>query len=415
MRLALATVGTLGDVRPFAALAGALTARGHEVTAVAWELHRAAFAQSGARFEPAGPPTADDEIRRTAAEAARQRSPLAEVTVLRRFHLRDAAEHYAALCRLLAGHDLVLLHGIHALAAAAVADGGLRHATAVFDPVLLPTATAPPAGMPHLGPLNRVLWRALDHALRVEDRALAAALRGAGSPSADAKPRMFRARSPLLHLVAVSPTLAPPPPDVPPSVHFTGAWVTRRPAGSLPDFVERFLSSGAPPLLATFGSMADDRDGLIGRVVDAARSIGLRVIVQDAGEPSVAERDGVLRVGTLDHRALLPNVAAIVHHGGAGTTHAAARAGIPQLVIPRVGDQRFWAERVRQLGIGPSALQARRATPARLVDRLRRLTDEPAHRTAARRVAERMAHEDGLARAVGLLEAAVDGTNRAAY
>jgi hypothetical protein len=126
MRIALATVGTTGDVRPFAALAGALAARGHDVTVASWELHRPVFAGPAARFVASGPETTDADVRRTAAEAAAQRSPLRQVSVLRAFHLRQAAAHYAQLRAVLHGHDLVVLHGIHALAEAAARDGALR-------------------------------------------------------------------------------------------------------------------------------------------------------------------------------------------------------------------------------------------------------------------------------------------------
>jgi UDP:flavonoid glycosyltransferase YjiC (YdhE family) len=92
MRIALATVGTTGDVVPFAALARALRAAGHDVTAISWELHRRAFEEAGASFAPAGPPTTWQEIARTAYRAAAASSPLAQVAVLRDFHLRDAED-----------------------------------------------------------------------------------------------------------------------------------------------------------------------------------------------------------------------------------------------------------------------------------------------------------------------------------
>jgi sterol 3beta-glucosyltransferase len=329
MRIALATVGTTGDVRPFAALAGALLARGHDVTVASWELYRPVFAGLAVRFVASGPPTTDADVRRTAAEAAAQRSPLRQVAVLRDFHLRHAADHYAQLRAVLRGHDLVVLHAIHALAEAAVRDEGLAYVTAAFDPVLLPTSTAPPAGMPNLGPLNGLAWRALDRALRGEDRALADALRVAGSPCADAGLGLFRARSPLLHLVAVSPALVPPPTDLPNEAHFTGDWrVAQRPV-PLPDAVERFLASGSPPLLITFGSMAPP-DGELGRLVlDAAQQARQRARLQDAVTSGADPSADVMRLGRVEHVSLLPRVAGMVHHGGAGTTHAAARAGVP--------------------------------------------------------------------------------------
>src|SRR5688500_12122479 len=153
-RFVLATVGTTGDVQPFAALAAALREAGHEVRAISWELHRQPFEAAGAEFVAAGPQTSWEEIAETARRAADARSPLDQVAILRDFHLRGAVAHYHALREALPGHDFVLLHGIHSLAEAVARDAGLRWATAVFDPVLLPTGTRPPPGLPSLGPLN---------------------------------------------------------------------------------------------------------------------------------------------------------------------------------------------------------------------------------------------------------------------
>src|SRR5262245_54889653 len=161
MRIALATVGTTGDIAPFVPLARRLVARGHELTAITWPLHRAALSMPGVRVEVAGPHADPGRIAAVAAEAA-SRGPIDQVAILRDFHLADGEAHYRRLRTLLPGHDLVVIHGIHVLAHAAVLDAGLRFATAVFDPVLIPTRSAPPPGLPPLGPFNRAAWWMLD-------------------------------------------------------------------------------------------------------------------------------------------------------------------------------------------------------------------------------------------------------------
>src|SRR5918994_610525 len=206
MRIAIATVGTTGDVRPFATLARRLVERRHDVTAISWPVHRAALGQAGVRVEVAGSHADPARIAAVAADA-----------VLRDFHLADGESHYRRLLELLPGHDIVLLHGIHALAHAAVLDLRLPWATAVFDPVLLPTASAPPPGMPNLGPGNRLLWAMLDRMLARAGRPLDELLQRAGSAQRGLP--LFRARSPFLHLVACSPAIMRVPPDLPPGTH----------------------------------------------------------------------------------------------------------------------------------------------------------------------------------------------------
>ena len=404
MRIALATVGTTGDVVPFVALARGLTAAGHDVTATSWELYRDAFDTAASAFFAAGPATSREEITETASRAAAAGSPMDQVAVLRDFHLRHAADHYQRLLELLPVHDLVVMHGIHTLAEAAARDAKLAWASAVFDPVLLPTATAPPAGMPSVGPLNRAEWWLLDRLLRRLDKPLRAALLEAGSPSARAV-TMFRSRSPRLHLVGCSPLIAPPPADLAPSTHFTSAWVDLTPPGPLPADLEAFLSSGSTPVVVTFGSMAaPDPAALDAAMVGGVRDAGRRVVLQ--GGTGQLERDDTLSIGPADHRALFPHAAAVIHHGGAGTTHAVVAAGVPSIVVPHVGDQPFWAARLHHLGVAPAPLDIKALTAESVRERVVQATAEPM-RTAARRLGESVAAERGLPTAINLLEGAL--------
>jgi sterol 3beta-glucosyltransferase/vancomycin aglycone glucosyltransferase len=404
VRIALATVGTAGDVRPFAALASGLVARGHDVLVVSWELHRAAFAGSGAAFAAAGPVTSQADIADTAARAAAARSPTAQVAVLRDFHLREAVAHYRQLRELLAGHDLVVVHGIHSLAQAAAADAGVRWATAVFDPVLLPTRTAPPSGMPNLGPMNPLAWRFLDRVLRPLDAPLHAALSEAGSR---ARPSLFRGRSPLLHLVACSPSIIRVPSDLPATTRVTGWWqpgVTE----ALPAELDAFLADGPPPVIVTLGSMAGPAGkASTAEIVAGARQLDLRVVVQDAASGvEFASADGVIgHAGPVEHRLLFPRSAIAVHHGGAGTTHAAVAAGIPSVVIPHIGDQRYWAARLRALGVAPTPVALEQVTAAALADRLHTALTPQMHEVAAA-LGANVRRETGVENAVRLIERA---------
>ncbi|HEX7171913.1 MAG TPA: glycosyltransferase [Candidatus Limnocylindria bacterium] len=406
MRIALATVGTTGDVRPFRILATRLVERGHDVTAISWPVHRMALAQSGVRVEVAGPHADPARIATVAADAA-QRSPLEQVAVLRDFHLADGEEHYRRLRELLQGNDLVLLHGIHALAQAAAMDLGLPWVTAVFDPVLLPTASTPPPGLPSLGPANPLLWRVLDRVLQRTGRPLDDLLQRAGSSQRGLP--LFRARSPLLHLVACSPSLIAVPPDLPETTRVTGAWVERSAAPVLPAEVEAFLESGSPPIVVTFGSMAGSSPDEIAAGLRAMLDSGRRVIVQGYAE-SVSPN--ALRVGTVDHRALFPRAALVVHHGGAGTTHAAVAAGVPSVVVPHVGDQRYWADRLQRLGVAPAPIGVRELTGARLGEAALAAAADPRLRDATRALAARLAEEDGTGDAVGMLERAAPSQRR---
>ncbi|MET0190435.1 MAG: nucleotide disphospho-sugar-binding domain-containing protein, partial [Pseudonocardia sediminis] len=158
--------------------------------------------------------------------------------------------------------------------------------------------------------------------------------------------------------VAVEPVLCPWQAPDGLGVVWTTAWLLpdRRP---LPADVVAFLDAGAPPAYIGFGSMRVDPQ-TVHATVGAARDRGLRVLLHRGRStlpPLTDDGDDVLVIGDVNQQALFPRVAVAVHHGGAGTTTAAARAGVPQLVLPQAADQPDWAARIAELEIG-TALSA---------------------------------------------------------
>jgi sterol 3beta-glucosyltransferase len=400
MQIALATVGTTGDVAPFVLLARRLAARGHEVTAISWPVHRAAFAEAGVQVEVAGPHADAARIAAVAADVA-GRPPLQQVAVLRDFHIADGEDHYRRLRTLLPDHDVVVVHGIHVLAHAAVLDAGLAFATAVFDPVLLPTRGAPPPGLPPLGPLNGPAWWMLDRILARVGRPVDQVLARAGSTQRGLP--LFRARSPRLHLLGCSPAIIRVPPDLPACALVTGAWLDDRPVSPLPSELEAFLADGAAPIVIGFGSMAGASQTAIDGAVQSILESGRRVVVQGSIAAGVAS-PGLIRIGAVDHRALFRRAALVVHHGGSGTTHAVVAAGVPSLVIPHVGDQPYWADRLRRLGVAPEAQPVRGLQGERLASAALAGAADPAMRQRAAALERELEKERGLDVAADAIE-----------
>jgi len=157
-----------------------------------------------------------------------------------------------------------------------------------------------------------------------------------------------------------------------------------RPLGAA---VEAFLAAGAPPVYVGFGSMTGTAPGLGIRLVrEAVEAAGCRAIVAGAeGEPE--EGAAILRIGSAPHSRLFPRVAAVVHHGGAGTTAAAARAGVPQVILPHAFDQPLWAAQAHRLGLAPPPIPARSADAAALASALRQALGDPRLRERAREMA----------------------------
>jgi vancomycin aglycone glucosyltransferase len=132
----------------------------------------------------------------------------------------------------------------------------------------------------------------------------------------------------------------------------TGPWLLNDPA-PLPVELEKFLADGEPPVYFGFGSMSST--ALAGEdLLEAARASGHRAIISRgwANLELTNGGDDCISIGDVNHARLLPRTAAIVHHGGAGTTTAAALAGKPQIILPQLYDQFYWAHRVKRMGIG---------------------------------------------------------------
>jgi vancomycin aglycone glucosyltransferase len=168
------------------------------------------------------------------------------------------------------------------------------------------------------------------------------------APVSDVRSHMFTDRPWL----PADPTLAPWPEPADEAVFQTGAWMLPDPRPLSPE-LSRFLDTGEPPIYFGFGSMRATQD--LGQVmVQTARALGRRAIVSRGwADLSLVDSDpDCLAIGEANQQALFRRVAAVVHHGGSGTTTVAALAGAPQVVVPQIYDQHYWAGRIHDLGIG---------------------------------------------------------------
>ena len=209
-------------------------------------------------------------------------------------------------------------------------------------------------------------------------------------------------------LYGYSPVVVPKPPEWGPERRITGYWTLDGDDWTPPAELTAFLDAGPPPVCIGFGSMVgDDPAALAALVTGAARRAGVRaVLLSGWGGLDAARRasDDVLVLDQAPHERLLPLCSAVVHHGGAGTTGAGLRAGVPSVVVPFGMDQPFWASRVAALGAGPAPLPRRRLTVEALSDALR-ATTQPAMRARAAEVGRVLRTEDGVRRAVADLDA----------
>jgi len=353
MRVLLSTIGSRGDVQPLVALALELKALGQEVRLCVPPDFRDWIDGFGLPVTPIGP-----ELRKATASAAagppappspERRRQLAEATVAAQFETIGAAAQ---------GCDLIMGATALQIAAPSVAERmGIPYVFAAYCPVVLPSPHHAPPPLPVPGQLpapataaNRELWARNAGSFNDTFRAALNSHRASAGlgPVDDVRSHVFTDQPWL----AADPTLGPWPDPSDKTVFQTGAWILPDERPLLPE-LEAFLDAGEPPVYFGFGSMRAPRD-LGQAMVQSARALGRRAIVSRGWADLSVVDDGpdCLAVGEVNLRALFGRVSAVVHHGGAGTTALAALAGAPQVVVPQIYDQHYWARRIERLGIG---------------------------------------------------------------
>jgi UDP:flavonoid glycosyltransferase YjiC (YdhE family) len=399
MRILLATHGTRGDVQPMIALALALRARGHDVAFVAPANFVDWIAAYGFRCESDGVDV-EAVLRRADVDIHSFRSQM-------RYFRTLAPQLFQAVGRASVGTDLIVGAGVQ-LAGASIADlRGVPYVNAVFCPCVLPSRLAPPPIRWQTLPpwVNRLLWRfgapAIDALLRGPINAGRAEF---GLSHVDSPMKTLVQRPTI---VAAYSELGPLPVDAPSAAVQTDAWILEQ-EEPLDPTVDAFISAGPPPIYVGFGSMVAKRlDRLVSSLASAAARCRCRMIVAGgwaALHSLMTSSTDVLVIERAPHQTLFPRVAAVVHHGGAGTTAAAARAGVPQMILPHLLDQYYWAHRIEVLGLGPKSIRVEGVTPGKLAERIDLLLHEERFRDRAREMGVRVAARNGAAAGAEYLE-----------
>jgi sterol 3beta-glucosyltransferase len=298
--------------------------------------------------------------------------------------------------------DVVVYHPKVLTAAVAAHSVGALAVIVEMSPTLTPTKEFPPAGLTHHLPgwLNKASYRLVT-----------AALNSLGNPAkALAHELGVVGLHPDLTLCPVSPTLVPKPADWPEHAVVTGAWPTRQRVHTDSE-LDTFLSSG-DVLYAGFGSMRDSHGATRADViVAAARELGFKTLLVTGwggleASAGLVEAEDVLVRQSVDHHQVLPTLRVAIHHGGAGTTHAMLRAGVPSVVMPFLADQPWWAARLHRAGLGPAALSKKTRSVRTITKALKSAIK---HTDTVAEASTSMAFEDGLGQALSVLESAEAG------
>ncbi len=416
MRIAIIALGTQGDVQPYIALGKGLKDAGHSVRLLTHENFEVLVNSQGLEFWPVKGNVQE------LLETKEMRALLEKGNFLA-IASRTAKEAQCAAIDW-AHEGLVACQGMELLIAGI---GGLFVGLSLAEKLGLPFLQAyvvpftPTKDFPGVlfpqsisrlgGSINRlshylmrqVMWQGFRTADRIARQQVLglSSVQFWGPYNAD-----LLHRYPILY--GFSPSVIPKPSDWNEDTHVTGYWFLDSSSDWTPTpTLMEFLQTGPTPVYIGFGSMSNRKpEETTDLILQAlARTQQRAILLSGWGGLRKADLpDTVFMVGSISHSWLFPRVAAVVHHGGAGTTAAGLRAGVPSIVIPFFGDQFFWGRRVAELGVGPAPIPRKKLTGDRLAQAIKKALTDQKMRQCAANLGTRIQAEDGIANAVAVVQ-----------
>jgi UDP:flavonoid glycosyltransferase YjiC (YdhE family) len=411
MRITILCVGTRGDVQPYIALGLGLQQAGHEVKLATHSIFQELVRSWELDFAPlAGNPREWLQHSREPFMTGTQKHKQKSVGRLTGLFHNLAGPILADSWRACQGTEAIIYTPL-AIAGYHIAEKlgvpGYRsapqpgsHTRAFPNPVL-------PSGLRLGGIYNRltynfvqqIFWQSIRKPLNQWRQETLNLL---PIPFTGPFTRKYEQRLPLLY--CYSPTVVPKPADWPDWFQVSGYWfLDRRADWQPPADLVNFLATGSPPVYIGFGSlMGQNPEALTELVLEALAQTGQRGILLTGwgGLTNTDLPDNVYQLESIPFDWLFPQMVAVVHHGGAGTTAAALRAGVPSIIIPFFADNFFWGQRVAQLGAGLPPIAKKQLTAERLATAIRTVTSDKVMKARAVALGEKIWAEDGVARAV---------------
>lgn len=410
MRLLLIAFGSRGDVQPLLALGKGLKSAGYEVAIAAGTNFQAWVESSGFRFVSLGidfqAVVNSDSGRAWLADSSD--NPFKETDNMKRVmeeiaptvsqHLLDAAKDVD-----------VLVSGLPTLglADAICEKTGKRHITIFLAPTT-PGSDGASTMIPYVPRSVNILNRVSGYVNVYFMYWILGGFTNRFRQQLELTPLSYRdflrrwTQTPIIY--GVSPTVMPRSPEWGDNIHVTGFWYYTegqnwQPSQALCDF----LDAGDAPVYLGFGSMANKNpEATIKTMVEALEKAGVRGMIYTgwAGLKAETLPDSIYLLDGAPHDWLFPRMKAIVHHGGAGTTAAALRAGIPNTIVAHMGDQPYWGRRVYELGAGANWMRRHQFSTDRLAKAIDEMINSPQIKQRAAELGWQMRQEDGVTRAV---------------
>jgi sterol 3beta-glucosyltransferase len=418
VRIGIQTWGSDGDIRPIVALANGLGRRSHQVTLVVTSIDGKKYDSVAAKenvrvIHTACPQLDENGVVALMQGLLRSRNAFSQLRIILG-HFFDPLidEMYDYSRELCYTNDLLIGHFVCHTLQAATELSGKPYTTVSLNHLGVPSRFKAPLEIPTPGNwANPFLWQLAQGVANLAFKKRANDLRSkVGLPATtNVLDDVFFSRS--LNMLAVSSVFCPEMADWKNRHHVCGFFDIEEDdeKWQMPDDLRSFLSAGPPPVYTTLGSMlsVDPNPRMITEtLVQAVLDAGTRAIVQSRWSDiaDIPEHPHIFRIEKAPHHSVFPACSAVVHHGGAGTTHSATRCGCPSIVIQHFLDQQFWGKQLKDLGIGSSVLDRRTVTARKLSRAIRYVVEAPEKKARAERLGRLMCEERGVEKAVALIE-----------
>jgi len=418
MKIGIQTWGSNGDIRPMIALADGLQKAGHIVTLVVTSLDNRNYSEECAAFNISYqqiPKKINFDLESFAQQTFRMNTAQWLVSLLDTAFFPYESLIYQSSKQLARNNDLVIGH--HFLYPLRIA--AFKHKkpfySVMFCHGVIQAVSQPPFRFPNLGKrLNPWQWRLMDI---IFDFILKKKLTRLWND--EGMPRVKHVLSELLtsdslNLVAVDPIFCPTFKEWKPQHHACGFLnlPTNIQNWHINAELQSFLDSGPAPVYMTFGSLQQAvPEWSMELFIKASQLAGCRAIIQTSSTkyPENSQQENIFFIGRHPHQSLFKHCAAIVHHGGAGTTHSASLCGRPSIVIPFMDEQLFWASTLEQLGLASKPLLAKNATETLLASRINTIISNDTYLNNANKTGAIISERQGVSNAVSLIEKNMNG------
>lgn len=413
MKIGIQTWGSDGDILPFLALAEGLQAAGHQVTVAYTSVDNKDYSTMSTKCGFQSIKVFDEfevGMDQAMTEIVATNDPLKQmILVMEKYFDPAVKEMYKASTQLCVDNEIVIGHMMnHTLLTAAEKFNRPRIVVALA-PLAIRTKHMPLFG-PNLGTFfNKLTWRLGDYVGRKKLFTLANEIRSNENlpPIKSLQQELYISKD--LTLIASSPSISIRQQDWSENIQICGElnFKSTDQQPSLPTDLDVFLNSGSAPIYMTFGSIAPYQiKETISLMLEAIKEAGCRAIIQADWDniDTALISESVYQCSRLPHADIFPHCALVVHHGGAGTTHTALRAGCPSIVVEHAFDQTFWGNELKRIGVAGKLLHRNNITSTQLAKAIEITIESEEMKTNAILLSKKMQSEDGVETAIRLIE-----------